>query len=97
MGTPVGKSFPLCVPNHSAELELVRLAGVEPACLWGGWLWTNCVYQFPPDAHRKWRAGRDSNPQPAVLETAALPIELPTHGEIEYRRMITCTLPPRNP
>ena len=26
----------------------------------------------------KWRAKRDSNPQPAVLETAALPIELLT-------------------
>jgi hypothetical protein len=25
---------------------------------------------------RKWQARRESNPQPAVLETAALPIEL---------------------
>ena len=28
---------------------------------------------------REWHAGWDSNPQPAVLETAALPIELPTY------------------
>ena len=28
-----------------------------------------------PDV-KKWQARRESNPQPAVLETAALPIEL---------------------
>src|ERR1051325_9905054 len=27
--------------------------------------------------HSKWHGGRDSNPQPTVLETATLPIELP--------------------
>ena len=31
-----------------------------------------------PDV-KKWQARRESNPQPAVLETAALPIELLTY------------------
>ena len=30
----------------------------------------------PPTARKGWQEWRDSNPQPAVLETAALPIEL---------------------
>src|SRR5690349_3301643 len=42
---------------------------------------TFAFIRFPEDgrfAHHslKWHARRDSNPQPAVLETAALPIEL---------------------
>src|SRR5690606_21900284 len=32
-------------------------------------------------ACRGWHARRDSNPQPAVLETAALPIELLAYGK----------------
>jgi hypothetical protein len=32
------------------------------------------LYQL---SYTRWQAGQDSNPQPAVLETAALPIELP--------------------
>ena len=34
-----------------------------------------------PDVE-KWQARRESNPQPAVLETAALPIELLAFGPI---------------
>ena len=33
-----------------------------------------------PAPHRTLQAGRDSNPQPLVLETSALPIELPTYA-----------------
>jgi hypothetical protein len=33
----------------------------------------------------KWHARRDSNPQPAVLETAALPIELLAYSFEKYR------------
>src|SRR2546426_6830372 len=32
-----------------------------------------------------WQGGRDSNPQPTVLETAALPIELPPCGKSEIQ------------
>jgi hypothetical protein len=52
--------------------------------------WSLCVLQFMQCSLRKacypssihldpgfeWQARRESNPQPAVLETAALPIEL---------------------
>src|SRR5512137_2635309 len=38
-----------------------------------------------PDT-RKWQARRESNPQPAVLETAALPIELLAFSGIRYQR-----------
>ena len=31
---------------------------------------------YLPSPQRTWQARRESNPQPAVLETAALPIEL---------------------
>ena len=34
---------------------------------------------------KKWQATRDSNPQPSVLETEALPIELVTYsGRLSY-------------
>jgi hypothetical protein len=33
----------------------------------------------------KWQGGRDSNPQPTVLETATLPIELPPYFD-NFRR-----------
>jgi hypothetical protein len=32
---------------------------------------------FNPYLPQSWQGGRDSNPQPTVLETATLPIELP--------------------
>ena len=32
------------------------------------------------DLLQEWRTGKESNPQPAVLETAALPVELPERG-----------------
>ena len=31
---------------------------------------------------KTWHPGKDSNPQPSVLETAALPIELPRYGNL---------------
>src|SRR3989442_2233138 len=34
----------------------------------------------PPSEGSGWQGGRDSNPQPTVLETATLPIELPPYA-----------------
>src|SRR5437773_9112269 len=34
-----------------------------------------------PSGLRVWQGGRDSNPQPTVLETATLPIELPPYSQ----------------
>jgi hypothetical protein len=42
-----------------------------------------CLQERWPRLHRSWHARRDLNPQPTVLETVALPIELlayPHHG-----------------
>ncbi len=44
----------------------------------------------------EWQARRDSNPQPAVLETAALPIE-PLAYCVTGRHIICTSLPDRNP
>src|SRR5207302_4182444 len=32
--------------------------------------------------HSRWQGGRDSNPQPTVLETATVPIELPPYAVV---------------
>src|SRR4029077_21077218 len=40
------------------------------------------------DRFDDWHARRDSNPQPAVLETAALPIELLACGSVPYCRQV---------
>ena len=79
-------------PPRARSIKLVRSPGVEP-----GWLAPlssepSVSTEFPPrtDRSEKWHTGRDSNPQPAVLETAALPIELPVQCE---SRMHPCILP----
>ena len=40
------------------------------------------VYRIPPPRH--WQGRQDLNPRPAVLETAALPTELPRHYAKNY-------------
>src|SRR5688572_19364570 len=63
-------------------MYVVPSPGFEPGCL--ATLSSELsAYAVPPgrDRSRKWRTGRDSNPQHAVLETAALPVALPVQSE----------------
>src|SRR5207342_272488 len=55
------------------------------------------VHPFPITRRprSKWHARRDSNPQPAVLETAALPIELLAYKLCLFRKRQRRLAPPR--
>jgi hypothetical protein len=47
---------------------------------------TACLAVPPPRLRLVWQEWRDSNPRPAVLETAALPTELHSYGIRVYQR-----------
>ena len=53
-------------------LKMVRVAGFEPCDLL---LTRQALYQLSYIG-KKWRTRKESNPQPLVLETSALPVEL---------------------
>lgn len=54
---------------NSCQLPVLSQRGCWPLCA--------IAKRFPLST--TWRTGKESNPQPAVLEAAALPIELPEH------------------
>src|SRR3954447_2212648 len=59
----------------SASVSLATSAAeLPPAC--STFAFIEPIIPGPKPARHQWHARRDSNPQPAVLETAALPIEL---------------------
>src|ERR1700754_832852 len=69
----------------SASASLPISAGPRPLA--------SCAFVFMRT--QEWHARRDSNPQPAVLETAALPIELLAYSEtVEPRRRAVIDDPP---
>jgi hypothetical protein len=59
------------IPNTLAKKR--ESGGAKPPFQWGG-------YMNFPRSPPLWRTPRDSNPEPPVLETGALPIELGAHA-----------------
>jgi hypothetical protein len=51
-------------------------------------------FQHSITPFRGWQGGRDSNPQPTVLETATLPIELPPYAITSVTRPAPMVRPP---
>jgi hypothetical protein len=53
-----------------------------------------CVFPLRRFYLRRWQARRESNPQPAVLETAALPIELLALKQADHSMILATTPAP---
>src|SRR5580692_10972187 len=75
---------PAAAVRHTSRTRRCRRARLRPTrmrarCLSptrpGVFALLPCTYAIPTSRHQ-WQGRRESNPQPAVLETAALPIEL---------------------
>ena len=74
------------MPKRTTLLGLVICAAALSSSAFGGTAGGGTLGQRPHQAtvrativKHHVQAGRDSNPQPLVLETSALPIELPTY------------------
>src|SRR5262245_6608939 len=52
------------------------------------------TFHYSITPFRGWQGGRDSNPQPTVLETATLPIELPPYVITSVTRPAPMVRPP---
>ena len=91
------RTRPLCdLPVQNFGLSVVSLeerVGFEPTRLAPGCFQDNCLKPLGHRSNWEWQAGQESNLQPADLEAAALPIELPAFNA-GYDSILRQTLQP---
>src|SRR6267142_621523 len=69
------RNRPLC---HLSEMQNAKRGMQNEGC--SADLIADSSFFVLRSSFSKWQGGRDSNPQPTVLETATLPIELPPYA-----------------